>query len=78
MTCGAADLAGAQCHLAAALGAAADAAVVARVADAVGELGLKADLAGGVQLNAGLALLLAALSDPVLQQAHLVLFSSEK
>ena len=72
------DLAGAQSHLAATLGTAADAAVVARVADAVSELRLEADMAGGVQLDAGLALLLASLSDPVLQQTHLVLFSPDK
>lgn len=67
------DLGGAQRHLAPAARAAADAAVVADVPDAVGELGLEADLAGGLQLGAQLALLGAPLADGRLQQLHFVL-----
>lgn len=68
-------LVAAQRHLAAAPGAAANVAVVANVANAVGELGLKAYVTGGIQLDASLLLLLGALSDLHFQRDHLVLLA---
>lgn len=62
-------------HLAAAPGAAAYVAVVADVAHSIGELGLKAYVTGGIQLDAGLLLLLGSLSDLHFQRNHLVLFA---
>lgn len=56
-------------------GAAANVAVVANVANAVGELGLKAYVTGGIQLDASLLLLLGALSDLHFQRDHLVLLA---
>lgn len=51
-------------------------AVVAEVADAVGKLGLQADLAGGVQLNPGLLLKLSLLTNLGFQSNDLILFLS--
>jgi len=47
--------------------------VLAHVAHPVGELGLEAEVAGGVQLGARLLVLLVALADGLLQHLHLVL-----
>jgi len=74
VVCRLTHLVAAERHLTAAPGAAANVAVVANVAHSVGELGLKAYVTGGIQLHAGLLLLLGALSDLHFQRDHLVLF----
>lgn len=53
-------------------------AIVAHVADTVGELGLQADVTRGVQLDTSSFLLLRPLPDRVLQDGHLVLFAPER
>ena len=70
-------LVGPECHLPAASGAAPDVAVVADVADAVGKLGLEADLAGGVQFDSGLPLHFRFLPDLLLQIEHFLLLHPE-
>lgn len=65
-------------YFAAASGAAPNVAVVANVANTVGEFGLKADVTSGIQLHAGLLLLLGALSDLHFQRHHLILLASAK
>lgn len=47
--------------------------VLAHVAHPVGELGLEAEVTGGVQFGARLLVLLVALPDGLLQHLHLVL-----
>ncbi len=61
-----------------ALCAAAHVAVVAHVAEAVGELGLEADLARAVHLHAGLLLQVGALPNLRLQPKHLLLLLPER
>ncbi len=70
-------LARSQRHLSSAPRTALDVAVVAGVADAVGELGLEADLAGRVEAVAGLLLHLSLGSNLGLQLHHLFLFPPE-
>lgn len=48
---------------------------MANVANAIGELGLKANVTGGIQLDASLLLLLGALSDLHLQCDNFVLLA---
>lgn len=69
-------LVAAQRHFATAAGTAAYVAVVANVANAIGKLGLKAYVTGGIQFDAGLLLLLGALPDLHLQCDNFVLFSA--
>lgn len=75
---GGAYLVAAQRHFATAASAAAYVAVMANVANAIGELGLKANVTGGIQLDAGLLLLLGALSDLHLQCDNFVLLATAK
>lgn len=75
---GGAYLVAAQRHFATAACAAAYVAVMANVANAIGELGLKANVTGGIQLDAGLLLLLGALSDLHLQCDNFVLLATAK
>lgn len=65
----------AESDFASAAGTAAHVAVMTRVAEPVGEFRFETELAGGVQLDAGLPLLLAALSDGRLEQDHFVRLS---
>lgn len=75
---GGAYLVAAQRHFATAASAAAYVAVMANVANAIGELGLKANVTGGIQLDAGLLLLLGALSDLHLQCDNFVLLATAR
>lgn len=75
---GGAYLVAAQRHFATAASAAAYVAVMANVANAIGELGLKANVTGGIQLDAGLLLLLGALPDLHLQCDNFVLLATAK
>ncbi len=71
-------LAGSESHLAAAPRATPDVAVVADVADAVGELGLEANLASRLHLHSGFPLKFRFLLDLHLQLNHLLLLDPEK
>lgn len=70
------DLVRTKSDFATASGAAPDSAVVARVADAVCELGLEADVAGGRELYARRTVHLIASTDRLLQHCDFILLTS--
>lgn len=72
------DLVRSKCDLSAASGATPNPAVMTGVSDAVGELGLEADVTGGRKLDACGAVHLVTCADRLLQNRYFVLLTSGK